>query len=371
MSPQPDALRLAWLSLPDARERRELRWLADMPGAEVVLVADRPTGDPVPLVQRRYRRPTRRFIEAGSFAWLRHLDDVPAAAAAELGGEPVEWIASLELFSLITGQASALAQRTGLRQAVVLWNNDTTHPLYRLPPYRQAFHRASGADLFVCMVEAAADHCIGLGIPPERIAQVLPPIDTEHFSPAATPVEEPVIVFCSPVAPNKGIDRVLEAFDLVRRRIADARLIVAGGGPLEDLVRERERTSGGAIRYLGPQDRDGVRDAMRQGAVFATAPRPTPVWNEQFGLAYVEAMACELPVVTTACGSNQEAVPPPNVRVRDDAGLLADALCSFLEDPARRRAVGRQNRSWVIERFEYHQQVTKLRAAFDAAEQRG
>lgn len=363
-----EPLRLGWLSLPDARERRELRWLADMPDANVALISNRPTGDPVPLVARRYRRPTRRFVEAGSLAWLRNLDTVPAEAAAleELGGA-LQWVASLELFSLITGQSADLARRHKLRQAVLLWNNDVHHPLYRLPPYRDAFRRARHADLVLCLVEAAVDHCIGLGIPEERIAQVLPPIDTGHFVPAERPVDEPVIVFCSPVAPNKGMDRVLDAFALVRQRIPDARLLVAGGGPLAGAVQEAERITNGAVRYLGPQNRDGVRDAMQQGAVFTTAPRPTRVWNEQFGLAYVEAMACGLPVVTTACGSNHEAVTPPNLRVRDDAREIADALCTFLDSASLRQRVGQRNRSWVIERFEYHQQVAKLRAAFDAA----
>jgi hypothetical protein len=48
-------------------------------------------------------------------------------------------------------------------------------------------------------------------------------------------------------------------------------------------------------------------------------PRPL---HEQFGLACLGAMASWLPVVTTACGSNHEAVRPPNLRVADDAEAL-------------------------------------------------
>src|SRR5438046_7889569 len=111
-----------------------------------------------------------------------------------------------------------------------------------------------------------------------------------------------------------------------------------------------------AVTFLGPLDRAGVAAALRRARVFVTAPRPTPVWNEQFGLAYVEAMASGLAVVTTACGSNHEAVRPPNERVPDDPEALAEALLGFLADPARRARVGAHNRRVAVEQHELRRQ---------------
>jgi glycosyltransferase involved in cell wall biosynthesis len=306
-------------------------------------------------VRRPYRRLTRRFVEAGALAWFDGLSTVDVE---------VEWVASLELCALITGQASSLARRLGARQAVLTWGNDPGNLLYRLPPYRQATQRAKKADLVICLIEAARDHCVRLGIPEDRCRVVYPPVDMDLFHPPDRPVEEPIAVFCSPLAPNKGIDRVLDAFDLVRARLPQARLLVMGSGPMEEMVRARAATTRGAVELLGPRDRFGVAEVLRQCSVLVTAPRPTPVWNEQFGLAYVEAMACGLCVVTTACGTNHEAVRPPNLRVADDAGALAEALLHFLSDPSRRATLGARNRAEVVDRFELHQQITKLRAAF-------
>jgi phosphatidyl-myo-inositol dimannoside synthase len=174
-------------------------------------------------------------------------------------------------------------------------------------------------------------------------------------------------VYVSPLAANKGIDRVLDAFRLVRRDLADAQLRVLGRGPLEGLVRREAARPGSGVAYLGAGDRRRVAEVLAGAAVFVTAPRPTRVWNEQFGLAYLEAMACGLPVVTTACGSNHEAVRPPNLRTADDAGELAGALAGFLADPARRARVGAENRRVVLEHHELRRQSARMAETFRAA----
>jgi phosphatidyl-myo-inositol dimannoside synthase len=351
-------LDLLWLMLPGQRPWRELHWLSLMPGTQVTAVGDRQPPEAVRFLCRPYRQPTRRFVEAGALAWLQDLDSLP---------DGHDWVASLELCSLVTGQASALAGRRRQRQAVLVWANDPRSPLYRLPPYRQALRRARSADLYLCFVEAARDHCLDLGLPADRCQVVHPGVDTELFQPPATPVAEPVAVFVSPLAANKGIDRLLDAFRLVRRSLPEARLRVLGRGPLEGLVRKEAARPGSGVSYLGGGDRDRVAEVLRASAVFVTAPRPTRVWNEQFGLAYLEAMASALPVVTTACGSNHEAVRQPNLRVADDPEALAEALAAFLGDPARRARVGAENRRTVLEHHQLHRQSARLAEAFRRA----
>src|SRR6478735_7312045 len=219
---------VCWLTLPGSRQGRELYWLSQMPDAAVHAVGEVATGDPVQWHYRPYRRASRRFVEAGALAWFRELDDLDL---------DVDWVASLELCALVTAQAGSFASGLGARQAVITWGNDPRNPLYRIPIYKQATDRAKQADLFICTIEAALDHCVSLGIPEDKCRVVLPPLDTELFHPPAEHQEEPIAIFSSPLAPNKGVDHVLDAFDLVRKRLPEAKLRFIGRGPLEGLVR--------------------------------------------------------------------------------------------------------------------------------------
>lgn len=346
--------RLLWVSLADQRPGREQRWLSLLPDTRLTALAPRPPLPPAEWIPATYRRPVRRFVEAGALAWVRELDDLPPA---------YDWVASLELCSLVTGQVSAYARRHGLKQVVVTWENDPRQPLYALPPYRAALRRTlDSADLFLCMIDSAADHLRVLGVEESRIRVVKPGTDTALFRPAAEPVAEPVIAFVSPVAANKGIDRVLEAFAMVKEKVPEARLRVLGSGPLESMVRTH------CVEHMGNGDPAQVTSVLRQAAVFVTAPRSTWKWSEQFGLAYLEAMACGLPIVTTVCGTNHEIVVPPNERVVDDASALAEALVDFLADPARRAAVGAHNRRHVEEHHELGRQCARMGEALASFE---
>ncbi|HTY73687.1 MAG TPA: glycosyltransferase family 4 protein [Actinomycetes bacterium] len=353
--------RLLWASLADERPGRELSWLAAMPETSVTAIGTHPQlPGRITWVDGEFRRPVTRFVEAGALAWQRRLDDVPP---------DFDWCASLELCSLVTGQVAEYARRHRLRQAVLTWENDPYQPLYRIPPYRSATRRAlEGATLFVCMVQAARTHLLALGVDTSRVSVVPPGVDVEVFHPAPEPVTDPVLAFVSPLARNKGIDRVLAAFALVRRRVPEARLEVMGSGPLLPRVARAAADPASGVRLLPAGDAGAVARTLRRAAVFVTAPRPTWKWNEQFGLAYLEAMACGLPVVTTACGTNHEAVRGDNLLVPDDPEALAEALVLFLEDPARRRRVGAANRALVEVDHDLRRQAVRLGEAFAAHE---
>ena len=253
-------------------------------------------------------------------------------------------------------------------QAVITWENLPDQPIYRIPPYRQAVASCRDADLLLCMVDAARDHLLANGFDDARIKVVKPGVETTLFTPGERPAQAPRVVFTSPLAPNKGIDRVLAAMALVRREIPEAELVVAGGGPLRPLVAQAAADPAQHVTLLDNLDAHGVADTLRGAAVFCTAPRPTWKWTEQLGLAYLEAQSCGLPVVTTRCGTNDEAVHAPNLLVDDDVEALAEALLTFLRDPELRARVGAANRARMLAEHDLPTQCARMGAAFAEVE---
>lgn len=349
---------MLWVSLPDQRARRELYWMSRMPRTKVTaLAAQEPVGD-ITWVPSTYRRPIKRFIEAGAFAWVNGLD--------QQDPRDYDWVTSLELCSLVTGQASKMRRRAHgtLKQAVITWENLPNQPLYKVPPYKQALDSCRDADLLLCMVDAARDHLLLNGFADEQIRVVKPGVDTDLFSPRPDQPAQPRVVFTSPLAPNKGIDRVLDAMKLVRRSVPEATLVVAGNGELRPLVEQAAADPSTGVSLAGHLDAYGVADLLAGSAVFCTAPRPTWKWTEQLGLAYLEAQACGLPVVTTRCGTNDEAVQAPNLLVDDDVEALADGITGFLQDSALRERVGTANRVRMLAEHDLPTQCAQMGDAF-------
>jgi len=116
------------------------------------------------------------------------------------------------------------------------------------------------------------------------------------------PEGEPILMHLSNFRPVKRITDVVEIFSLVREKMR-AKLVMIGDGPdrgaAEYLVRKKKLTRD--VHFLGKQDR--VYEHLALADVFLL-----PSDLESFGLAALEAMACEVPVVATNVGGVPEVV---------------------------------------------------------------
>ncbi len=152
---------------------------------------------------------------------------------------------------------------------------------------------------------------------------------------------EPILMHLSNFRPVKRITDVVEIFAQVRAKIP-AKLIMIGDGPdrgsAEFLVRKKGLSKD--VFFLGKQDR--VQEKLGLADLFLL-----PSEEESFGLAALEAMACEVPVVATNVGGLPEVVthgvdgyliPPHDIQ----AG--AKYALEILTRPDRGRAMGQQAR---------------------------
>jgi len=89
---------------------------------------------------------------------------------------------------------------------------------------------------------------------------------------------------------------------------------------------------------------------------------------ESFGLAALEALSCEVPVIASRVGGLPEVIRDGEngyLRPVGDVDGMAAAAIELLRDEDRRRAFGVAGRRWAIESFSRHDVVARYRALYE------
>jgi L-malate glycosyltransferase len=159
---------------------------------------------------------------------------------------------------------------------------------------------------------------------------------------------EAVVLHVSNFRPVKRVDVALEVFRLIRRRVR-ARFVLVGDGPVRDDIERRVAEYGltADVEFAGEQQ-DII--AWLSSADLLLLPSE----QESFGLAALEAMACEVPVVASNVGGLPEIIEdgvtgfvcPPEA-----ASVMADRGVAVLTDPALRSSITRRAVELVRQRY--------------------
>ncbi|MEM9820890.1 MAG: N-acetyl-alpha-D-glucosaminyl L-malate synthase BshA [Bacteroidota bacterium] len=134
----------------------------------------------------------------------------------------------------------------------------------------------------------------------------------EHFKKAIAPNGERILIHTSNFRKVKRVDDVIKIFQKVHQQIP-SKLLLIGDGPerrnLEELCRQMGLCE--EIRFLGKQD--AVEELLAVADMFLI-----PSESESFGLAALEAMACQVPVISSNTGGL------PEVNIQGETGFLSD-----------------------------------------------
>lgn len=290
-------------------------------------------------------------------AWFIGLDKV------ELDPLP-DVIVSLELFSIGTWQAAALARRVGVPHIVHVAETMEDNPLYRLPPYRTITDRVGlRADGYICISERARQHAVALGCPPDRCHVVHLGVDTNLFSPNPSGLtREPIVTYVGQFRSDRGADKgvvdICDAAEQLSQTIPGLRVRLIGDGHLRGRLVQRTRAEA-HLSVSEPVRRSDIPDVLRQSRVLAVASKKAWKWEEQFGFVLVEAMACGLPVAATRSGAIPEIVPEWNPLVAEgDVGRLAEAMAAALGPDGDEW--GARNLVWARDNFNLEKQAEWL-----------
>jgi phosphatidylinositol alpha-1,6-mannosyltransferase len=256
-------------------------------------------------------------------------------------------------------------------------------PWQALPLAQAGYDRArratlSRADGILAGSQFTAGLVRDLGVEPARIRVTHYGTDPSRFQPrdAASLRERlelgsrPVLLTIARLVARKGIDTVLDALPKVLSVHPDAVYVIAGDGPEADSLKALSRRLGveRAVRFPGVVTDEELSLWYSLADVFVMPSRSDPPDVEGFGIVFLEAAACERPVVAARAGGIPDAVAhgvtgvlvPPG-----DSAALGAELMALLSDPARRAELGRRGRERVLADFTWARVVDRTLAALD------
>ncbi|MBI3947785.1 MAG: glycosyltransferase family 4 protein [Armatimonadetes bacterium] len=304
------------------------------------------------------------------------LDDPPSAGGLLRSGLALSGFVRLVGFDLIHGHGyrgmllAAMAARMRRRPFVF-----TAHTLPdEVPPktWRAAKSLARGAAGIVCVSEAVARELSarlrgwtrlrpgvrvvynGIDPGPPPGPRIPLPADLNAAG------RRPIVLTAARLAPQKGIDVLVEAWAGLVPDFPEGLLLVAGDGPERPALEARAAARGVArsVRFLG--FRTDVRHLLRSADAVAIPSR-----MEGQSLFALEAMAEGAPVAASRAGGLPEMVrdgetgllAPP-----DDPAALADALRRLLSDAALAAQLAAGARRFV----ETEMTIERMLAGMDA-----
>lgn len=163
--------------------------------------------------------------------------------------------------------------------------------------------------------------------------------------------DRPRILFLSRLHAKKGLEILLQAVRVLAERGRDVALVIAGDGDagyVEQLKSSANDLADRAI-FLGM-----VGGALKLSVYQACDVFALPTQQENFGLVFVEALGCGLPVVTSnEVGSRAELESSDAVTfVERTPEQFAAAIERLLLDKNRATQIGQRGRQWVLNTFD-------------------
>jgi N-acetyl-alpha-D-glucosaminyl L-malate synthase BshA len=134
----------------------------------------------------------------------------------------------------------------------------------------------------------------------------------EHFKRIICPNDEKLLVHTSNFRKVKRIEDIIKVFAKLKKQIPSKLLLVGDGperGPMEQL--SRDMNLGEDVRFVGKLD--AIEEVLSVADLFLM-----PSEKESFGLAALEAMACEVPVISSNTGGL------PELNIQGVTGFLSN-----------------------------------------------
>lgn len=171
-------------------------------------------------------------------------------------------------------------------------------------------------------------------------------LDGENFRQAVCETDQKVVVHVSNFRRVKNVSHVVQVFHRILQQGLSAKLLLVGDGPDRSNVEQLSRDLGiqQSVRFLGKQD--PIQEILSIADLFLLTSG-----SESFGLAPLEAMACNVPVVCSNIGGLPELVEGSHAGYLcpvGDIDAFAKACMKILTDDSLHARMAKHAREYVV-----------------------
>jgi len=215
--------------------------------------------------------------------------------------------------------------------------------------------------VFIATTKLMKRQMIKAGVKRGRIV-VIPRFVEERFfrvDPTESVLEGNDIVYVGRFSEEKGIKILLKAFEIVARKLPDAKLRLIGEGPLLGFILRYVRDKGiqEKVEITGKVPYEAVHTYLTNSTLFVL-----PSLNEGLPNALIQAMAAGLPIVASKVGSIPEAVRngidgllvkpgSPNELAESIARILKDRELALKLARNAKSSAERYRADYIIEKY--------------------
>jgi phosphatidylinositol alpha-1,6-mannosyltransferase len=300
-----------------------------------------------------------------------------------------EIVRSREITKVFFGAAAPLGLLShGLRRAGVVRIVALTHGhevwWAKLWPFNWAIKRIGNGVDSLTYLGSFTQQAISRALSKKAVSsmvRIAPGIDTSHFSPVADAsdlkreldlADKRVIVSVGRLVHRKGQDTLVESLPIILEEFPDAHLLFVGVGPHLEYIHKRAIQLGvlASISFVGRVQYAELPRFISVGEVFAMPSRSrlAGLEVEGLGIVYLEASACELPIVGGLSGGAPDALIEGETGLAvdgTDPNAVADAVKKLLRNPERARAMGKRGRQWIVDEWEWRHWSKKFNELFN------
>lgn len=258
---------------------------------------------------------------------------------------------------------------------VIHFHGADAHHHETIKEYKDRYHQAfQYASTIIGVSNDMINSLRQLGAPQEKLVWNPYGINTDRFAPAhEEAARNSTFLFVGRFVSKKSPQTTIQAFYEVSKHFPDARLTMAGGGPLleESKALSQELRINDKIIFAGVLPSEEISRLLKQSCCFVQHS-VTPPDGDMEGTpnTILEAAAAGLPIVSTRHAGIKEAV------IEGKTGYLVDEydtvgmtekMIAILSSPERAVAMGQEGRKHILQNYTLTNRIAQLNSILEEA----